>query len=184
MLYLVHAVIGVCCIWCMLYLVYAVFGVCCNWCMLYLVYAVIGVCCIWCMLYLVYAVFGVCCIWYMLYLVYAVFGVCYSWCMLYSTYALNSVSSSSCHGKIGRDDLPSCSAIMVELWMRKRDEGWRWERYGQYTWIQEHKSMTCPIGFGWPYLGAITSLIGTYPGRICYGKLIRTCYSLSHSSSW
>jgi len=37
----------------MLYLVYAVLGVCCTWCMLYLVYAVLGVCCTWCMLYLV-----------------------------------------------------------------------------------------------------------------------------------
>ena len=35
----------------MLYLVYAVLGVCCTWCMLYSVYAVLGVCCTWCMLY-------------------------------------------------------------------------------------------------------------------------------------
>jgi len=34
----------------MLYLVYAVLGVCCTRCMLYLVYAVLGVCCTWCML--------------------------------------------------------------------------------------------------------------------------------------
>ena len=45
----------------MLYLVYAVLGVYCTWCMLYSVYAVLGVCCTRCMLYSVYAVFGVRC---------------------------------------------------------------------------------------------------------------------------
>ena len=61
MLYLVYAVLGVCCTWCILYSVYVVLGVCCTRCRLYSVYAVLGVCCTRCMLYSVYGVLGVCC---------------------------------------------------------------------------------------------------------------------------
>jgi len=59
MLYLVYAVLGVCCNWCMLYLVYAVLGLCGTSIILYSVYAVLDVCCTRCMLYLVYTVVGV-----------------------------------------------------------------------------------------------------------------------------
>jgi len=88
---------------CTLYMVYAVLGVCCTWCMLYLVYAVLGVCCTWCMLYSVYAVVGVCCTRCMLYLVNVVLSVCCTQC-----------NSWSWHGEIERDDLTLCSAMMVE----------------------------------------------------------------------
>jgi len=43
--------------------------------------------------------------------------------MLYSVYAVLGVNSWSCHGEIERDDLTLCSAMMVELWMRKRKMG-------------------------------------------------------------
>jgi len=60
---------------------------------------------------------------WMLYSVYAVLGVCCTRCMLYSVYAVLGVNSWSCHGAIERDDLTLCSAMMVEMWMRKREMG-------------------------------------------------------------
>jgi len=84
--------------------------------MLYSVDAVLGVCCTGCMLYSVYAVLGVCCTRYMLYSVYAVLGVFCTWCMLYSV-------STHDHDmeEMEMDDLTLCSAMMVELWTRKRE---------------------------------------------------------------
>jgi len=41
--------------------------------------------------------------------------------MLYSVYAVLGVNSWSRHEEIERDDLTLCSAIMVELWTRKRE---------------------------------------------------------------
>jgi len=46
---------------------------------------------------------------------------CCTQCMLYSVYAVLGVSSWSCHGEIERDDLTLCSAMTVEMWMRKRE---------------------------------------------------------------
>jgi hypothetical protein len=43
--------------------------------------------------------------------------------MLYSMYAVLRVNSCSWHEEIERDDLTLCSAMMVELWMRKREMG-------------------------------------------------------------
>ena len=43
--------------------------------------------------------------------------------MLYSVYALLGANSRSWHGEIERDDLTLCSAMMVELWTRKREMG-------------------------------------------------------------
>jgi len=48
---------------------------------------------------------------------------CCTQCMLYSVYAVLGVNSWSCHGEIERDDLTLCSAMMVEMWARKRDMG-------------------------------------------------------------
>jgi len=48
---------------------------------------------------------------------------CCTQCMLYSVYAVLGVNSWSCHGEIERDDLTLCSAMMVEMWMRKREMG-------------------------------------------------------------
>jgi len=45
---------------------------------------------------------------------------CCTQCMLYSVYAVLGVNSWSCHGEMERDDLTLCSAMMVEMWMRKR----------------------------------------------------------------
>jgi hypothetical protein len=75
------------------------------------------------MLYSVYAVLGVCCSRCMLYSVYDVLGVCCTRCMLYLMYAVLDVNSRSWHGEIEMDDFTLCSAMMVELWMRKREMG-------------------------------------------------------------
>jgi len=48
---------------------------------------------------------------------------CRTQCMLYSVYAVLGVNSWSCHGEIERDDLTLCPAMMVEMWMRKREMG-------------------------------------------------------------
>jgi len=53
----------------------------------------------------------------------SILGGCCIRCMLYSVYAVFGVNSWSCHGEIERDDLTLCSAMMVELWMRKREMG-------------------------------------------------------------
>jgi len=46
----------------------------------------------------------------MLYLVYAC-----TWCLMYLVYAVLSVNSKSWRGEIERDDLTSCSAMIVEF---------------------------------------------------------------------
>jgi len=48
---------------------------------------------------------------------------CCTQCMLYSVYAVLGVNLWSCHGEIESDDLTLCSAMMVEMWMRKREMG-------------------------------------------------------------
>jgi len=60
----------------------------------------------------------------MLYSMYAVLG-----CMLYSVYAVLGLCCTQCQlmimtwREIDRDYLTLCSAMMVELWTRKRDMG-------------------------------------------------------------
>jgi len=60
---------------------------------------------------------------WMLYSVYAKLGVYCSQCILYLVDSVLGVNSWSWHGAIERDDLRWCSAIMVELWMRRRVMG-------------------------------------------------------------
>jgi len=55
--------------------------------------------------------------------VYAVLGVCCTQCMLYLEYAALGVNLWSWHAEIEWDDLILCSAMMVELWTRKREMG-------------------------------------------------------------
>jgi hypothetical protein len=43
--------------------------------------------------------------------------------MIYSEYAVLSVSLESWHGEIEKDDLSLCSAMLVQLCMRKRAMG-------------------------------------------------------------
>jgi hypothetical protein len=43
--------------------------------------------------------------------------------MLYSVYAVLGINSGSWYGEISRDDLTLRSAMMVELWTRKREMG-------------------------------------------------------------
>ena len=53
----------------------------------------------------------------------AVLGVYCTRYMLYSMYAVLGVNILSCHGEIERDDLTLYSAMIVELWTRKREIG-------------------------------------------------------------
>jgi len=111
-----------------------------------------------CMQYSVYAVHGVCCTWCMLYLVYAVLGVCCTWCMLYSVYTVAGVNSWSWHGEIERDNLTSCSYMMVELLTRKR------EMRGDGTTHNEKLELmrtSCAIKF------TIHDMAGTSPDQVC-----------------
>jgi hypothetical protein len=99
----------------------AVLGIRCTWCMLYLVYAVLGVCCTLCMLYSVYAVLVVCCTRWLLYSGPATLGDCCTQFLLYLAYAVLSVNSWSLNARIERDDWSSCSDMMVEWRIRKRE---------------------------------------------------------------
>jgi hypothetical protein len=59
----------------------------------------------------------------MLWVVYAELGLHCTRRILYSVYDVLSVNSSSSHGETGRDDLTLCSAMITELWIRKREMG-------------------------------------------------------------
>jgi len=105
-------------------------------------------------------ILGRCCPRWMLFLVYAVLGVCRTQCMLYWVYALLGVNLWSWSGEIERDDLTLCSAMMVELWMRKREMGdkdrndvedtSRYEKSGiRLAWLGwESLESTCTNGAG------------------------------------
>ena len=43
--------------------------------------------------------------------------------MPHSVYTVVGVNSRSCHGEIQRDDLTLYSAMIIELWTRKREMG-------------------------------------------------------------
>jgi len=131
----------------------------------------------------------------MLYSVYAVLGVCCTRCTLSSVYAVLGVSCTRCmpytllrhdqrHGEMERDDLTLCSAIIVELWTRKRDRGWRCELYGGYERIWGIRGKTCLNGFGRPRIGVITHRIGIRTCPPVDSTSSHTRNSLSPSFSW
>jgi hypothetical protein len=62
----------------------------------------------------------------MLYSVNVELSVCCTRCMLYLVYAVLGVNSESWHGEIEMDDLTSCSQLMVELRMSKREMRGEW----------------------------------------------------------
>jgi len=127
---------------------------------LYPVYAVLGVCCTRCMLISVYAVLGVCCTRCMLFSVYAVLRVCCTRCMLYLVYAVLGGNSCSCHGEIERDDLTVCSAMMVEMWMRKSEMGDEDENDVEDTSGYD-KSGVRPGWLGWEVLVSVSLHAGS-----------------------
>jgi len=98
--------------------------------------------------------------------------------MLYLVYAVLGVDSWSCHQEIERDDLTLCSVMMVELWTRKRNGGWRWEWYGGYERIWEIRGTTCLIWLGRPRIGVSSRWIWTHTCCIGDGQLTRTWNSL------
>jgi len=132
-------------------------------CMLYSVYAVLSVCCTRCMLCSVYAALGVCCTRHILYWVYALVGVnLWLW-----------------HGEIERDDLTLCSAMILELWMRRREKGDEDKHdVEDYEQIWEIRGTTCMVTLRRPPLGVITRRIGTRTCCIGDGKLTCTQNSL------
>jgi len=73
----------------------------------------------------------------MLYSVYAVLGGCCTWCILDSVYVVLSVNSWRWCGELVRGHITLGSAMIREVWMRKKDGGWRWEWYGEYECIAE-----------------------------------------------
>jgi len=109
----------------------------------------------------------------------SIIGGCCSQCMLYSVYRILGANSWSRHGETQRDDLTLCSAIIVELWTRKREMGYQDENdVEDYKRIWEICGTTCLIGLGWPSIGVITHLIRTCTCCIVDGKLTRTWHSL------
>ena len=68
--------------------------------------------------------------------------------------------------------------MMVVLWTKKRDGGWRWEWYGGYERIVEIRGMTALIGFKTPRIGVITHWIGCCTCHIGNGELTPTLNSL------
>jgi len=52
-----------------------------------------------------------------------IIGACCTQCMMYSAFAVLGVNSWSWHGEIQRHDLNLCPAMMIELWMTKREMG-------------------------------------------------------------
>jgi len=94
-----------------------------------------------------------------------ILGGCCTRCMLHMVYAILGANTWSWHGQIESNDLTLCSAMIVELWTRKRGMGDEDENdMEDYERIWEIRGMTCLIGLGWSLLIVITHLIGT---RIC-----------------
>jgi len=114
---------------------------------------------------------GGCCIWWMLYPMYSVLGMFGARSMLYSVYSLLGVNWWSWNGGIEWDDLTLGSAIMVELWMRKRDEGWRQKWYRRYERIWEIKGSRCLTVFRRPRIGVITLRICAHTCHIMDSKI-------------
>jgi len=99
--------------------------------------------------------------------------------MLYSVYAVLGVNWWSCDGEIQRDDLTFHSAMMIEMWLRKREMGDEdWERCGGPEQIWKIKGTTSLIGSGWPHIGDITHRFVTRSCCIGDGKLTGTRNSL------
>jgi len=96
--------------------------------------------------------------------------------MLDSMYAVHSENSWSSHSEIELDDIALCSAMMMELWTRQRDEGCRWECYGGYKRIWEICGTTRIIECRTPRIAVITHISDVCCIRNC--KLASTRNSL------
>jgi hypothetical protein len=84
--------------------------------------------------------------------------------MLDSVYAVLSVDSWIWHGEIESNHLPSCSQLMVELRMRKREmTGYGWNHYENLGL----KRISCASQF------TIPDTAGTNPNQACY-EVFRT----------
>jgi len=94
-----------------------------------------------------------------------ILGGCCTRCGLYSVYAVLGVNSWSCHGEIERDHLTLCSAMMVELWTRKREMGEEDENDMEDMSGYE-KSEVRLAWLGWEYLVLVLlpARLGLVPG--------------------
>ena len=95
--------------------------------------------------------------------------------ILYSVYAVLGVNSSSWHGEIERDDLTLWSVMMVQLWTRRRDGGWRWEQRREDELIWDIRQTTCLIEMRRPRIAVMTGGISICTRRFGDGKLTSTC---------
>jgi len=84
--------------------------------------------------------------------------------------AVLGVNSRSWQGEVERDDLSSCSPVMVELWTRKKEIGdGDWDNMGGYEGMWEIRGTTCRIGFRIPRIGVRTCWIGCH--ACCIGAV-------------
>jgi len=101
---------------------------------------------------------------WMLYSLSAVLGVCCTRCLLYSVSAVLGVNSSSWHGGIERDDLTSCSCVMVELRTRMREMRGYGGNHHEKLGLREchvQVNVPCPIQQVWvPIRRVITPIQG------------------------
>ena len=68
--------------------------------------------------------------------------------------------------------------MIVELWTRKRNRGWRWAQCWGYECLREIRGTTCLIGFRRPNVGVITCWIGSHTCYIRNGEFTCTQNSL------
>jgi len=74
-----------------------------------------------------------------------------------------------------RDDLTSCSPVMVELWMRMREVGYEdGNDMGRFEGMCEIRGTTCLIGLRIPRIGVRNCRIGYRTSHFGYGKLTWT----------
>ena len=221
MLYSMYGVLGVWCTWGLVYLGSGVLGVgCTGWmryrvyeglgvwgtgCMGYWVYGVLGVCGTGCMRYRVYAVLGVCGTWCKRHLVNAVLGRCGTQGVLHSVYAILAVDSESLHGEIERDNVTSCTLVMVQEEQNDRSWGKSWWENGSYEnfvcksiyhslnnryhyhsglYKQLQKVFKIPPGELYPWLLISACVVHIVAILICHVSFFSTSLSLSWNTKF
>ena len=109
---------------------------------------------------------------WMLYSVYAVLSV-----FLYLVYAVLCVNSWSRHREIERNDLTLCSALIRELWTRKREmeeedenhveDTSGYEESGvQRAWLGWEDRLSVSIQAGWGLVPAVSGMVNWLPHEI------------------
>jgi len=115
----------------------------------------------------------------------ALIGVCSNQCLFYSEHTVLSVNSWSWHGEIERDDLALGSAMMVELWTRKREMGHD-DEYNLENKSSHQKSWVKLVRSHWENLHSMLFYAGTGLEPAASGRVKWLAHntSWSHSFSW